>query len=80
MAQCFMVATAVTVCVGGKSFVRFVRRLVKFIEQEMPKFNTMCVDMKSEGTVVVGVQPLPSEWGVPDPTGRVQISQLSVKM
>lgn len=69
------------VCGGGKSFVRFVRRLVKFIEQEMPKFNTMCVDMKSEGTVVVrrSTFAFRGGGGVPDPTGRVQISQLSVK-
>lgn len=52
MAQCFMVATAVTAW-GKKNHSSAVWCLVKFIEQKMSKFNTMCVYMKSEGTVVV---------------------------
>lgn len=71
MAQCFMVATAVTVWGEKKSFIRFVWCLVKFIEQEMSKFNTM---------VVVRRSTFLFRGGIPDPTGRVQNSRLSVKM
>lgn len=79
MAQCFMVATAVTVW-GEKSFVRFVWCLVKFIEQEMSKFDTVCVSVKSECMVVVRRSTFLFRGRIPDSTGQVQISQLSVNM